>query len=674
MKKSYFLVYFILFLVVGFATLTLSFNINGSLNVAFNEEDFNVYFSFASFQEVTDSTIEIIDNNTFSFKPNINVDDKSLTLIYEVVNASTEYDANINVDCTSENKVYTSISNTLANPFIEARDVTEGIIKISLNDEYNGSEDIDEEYTCFLSVDAISRTSIDNSDIERFINIDGEKTNIKEWRTIDLVHETNLDIVYARNDKDYLYLYAENLDNIMFNNTHLYISTDESSSSQIYNFCIENGRIYLYDNGFKTDENGALLPFVDLSILAVNQGLEIAIPLAALNIDSIKDVRSIKLEYLTGEWQVLKTTVIYLSKSDIIVDGTKTYVNEYTIDNLIYEDESSQVYARILNDYIYFYAYDSKLTSGDLVNPSIYVGSKSLNVQKNPSTGFMFWYETTILACDSISCTNKLSNSNKYHPIRAIDDGVEFKFPLNLLDMSNIDDLKVVQILYRDSSWNEVKRININLKDRLFEEDLIDKTYVLVNKPSEWSDIYIYTSGLEWPGNEMSYYGNTNNMYAYIFSDDIDSAYVTFSDNGNSQYPLYEQNIFKIEKGKSRIWDGQFNGVHSWNYVDDSNNLEDKKITFNLKVPDGKYDLGCVYLYDDNDVLNSLNPWPGIKLTKSNDIWLGSIDDISEYDNVRAIFNNCNNGWQVPSSDGIHLKPGMNLGYYNGIYVDYESR
>lgn len=674
MKKSYFLVYFILFLVVGFATLTLSFNINGSLNVAFNEEDFNVYFSFASFQEVTDSTIEIIDNNTFSFKPNVNVDDKSLTLIYEVVNASTEYDANINVDCTSENKVYTSISNTLANPFIEARDVTEGIIKISLNDEYNGSEDIDEEYTCFLSVDAISRTSIDNSDIERFINIDGEKTNIKEWRTIDLVHETNLDIVYARNDKDYLYLYAENLDNIMFNNTHLYISTDESSSSQIYNFCIENGRIYLYDNGFKTDENGALLPFVDLSILAVNQGLEIAIPLAALNIDSIKDVRSIKLEYLTGEWQVLKTTVIYLSKSDIIVDGTKTYVNEYTIDNLIYEDESSQVYARILNDYIYFYAYDSKLTSGDLVNPSIYVGSKSLNVQKNPSTGFMFWYETTILACDSISCTNKLSNSNKYHPIRAIDDGVEFKFPLNLLDMSNIDDLKVVQILYRDSSWNEVKRININLKDRLFEEDLIDKTYVLVNKPSEWSDIYIYTSGLEWPGNEMSYYGNTNNMYAYIFSDDIDSAYVTFSDNGNSQYPLYEQNIFKIEKGKSRIWDGQFNGVHSWNYVDDSNNLEDKKITFNLKVPDGKYDLGCVYLYDDNDVLNSLNPWPGIKLTKSNDIWLGSIDDISEYDNVRAIFNNCNKGWQVPSADGIHLKPGMNLSYYNGIYVDYESK
>lgn len=663
MKKRYFVLIIVLFLVIGFATLTTTLDLNGLLSIGYKEDDFDVYFSFVTYLENTDSSVEIVDKNQFIFTPNISEDDKILTVNYEIVNASHQYDTEVEVNCSPINQTATTINNNLENSLIKARDVGEGTVVVSLNENLTGAEDINDSYKCVLNTKAISRTEVDNSSIARFIEIDGKKTNVKEWRNIDLAYTSSTDTIYARSDDDYLYLYAENNETLDYKNIRLYFSTTASPSIQVYNYMIENNRAYEYNNEFTT-----LIGNADYRI---GEGLEYKIPLSVLNVSSIDEINTIRLRYAGSSYESLKEFDIFLKRDSVIVDGNKTYVSEYTSEDIIYEKDDAIVYARILDDYIYFYAYDSSLSQDDLTNPSIYIGSRSDSVTKNPTTGYMIWYETSLLSCNSISCNNSIPDSNKYNPLRYISSGVEFKIPLSVLDMTTMNDLKVVKILYRNSSWQEIKSIDISFVPKYTKEDLVGKTYVLANKPSTWNNMFIYVpDNMSWPGEELGILTDADNSYVYILPDNIDSTYVVFSNNDGDQYPIFNQNLFKVEKGKSRKWNSLKEGLLSWSYVDSSNEQSDKGINFNLTIPAGKEDGGCVYLYDVNETLDKLHPWPGVSLTKDGTKYIGRIDDISKYEKVRVIFNNCGS-WAYPTPDGVYVKPGATL-TYNGTAVFAE--
>lgn len=665
MKRIRFIILVILVMVVGYAALSTSLEFYAKFPISYNEDDFQVYFSFVSFLENTESSVEIKNSNHIIFHPILNEDDKKLTVNYEITNASSQYDSEVSVECTSTNQDGIIIDNMLIDNLVEARDITEGKVEVSLS-ELISSVDEDDTVTCSLNATPIPRDTINNSSISRFIKIDGIKTNEKEWRLVDLVHSTDTDVVYSRSDDNNLYLYSEILDGSYANNIRIYFSTYSSTSAQEYNYVLENGRMYVNTSSGISDYIG---PVEYVS----SEGYEFSIPLKYLEISSIDDIRTIRLRYSDSSWNKLKEFEVFLSKNEIIVDGNKTHLKEYTEDDIIYKDDSSTVYSRILNDYIYFYSVDESLMGTDLANPSIYVGSKSLNVDKN-TRGFMIWYETSLMGCDIDSCSNLIPDASSYSPMRAIGRGVEFKIPLKVLDMNTLDDLKVVRILYRNSSWQEVKRIDISIREKLSNMDLVGKTYVIAKKPKEWDDIFIYLSdNSSWPGEVMSYYVDDLDTYAYIIPDNIESSYVTFSDgkSTNMQYPLAKQNIFKIEKNKSRIWNGELTGVLSWDYVDDSLGNKNSNVVFNLYVPDGKTNNGCVYLYDADGKLDKLYPWPGIKLLNDGTKWSGSFDDVDNYNNVRAIFNNCNSGWQYPSADGIYIKPGIVVTYKDSsIYID----
>lgn len=668
MRKRFIIIYFVVFLIVGYATVSSTLYSFGNLLFGYDNEDFDVYFSFASFLESTESKVEILDKNHFIFKPLISEDDKVLTVNYEIVNASHEYDAEVEVLCVPENHTFTTFSNELVNSFILARDITEGSVTISLNPEYTGNEDIDEEYLCTLSSKAMSRTSIDNSSIDRFIEIDGKKTNIKEWRTIDLVHTNTTDTVYARSDDNYLYLYIENNENIDIQNFRLYISTLDSPSVQIFNYLVENTRVYKYtSNGIATDEVGNLLPHLGLAKMMVDDGVEYAVPLSLLNVNSIEEIKSLKLRYANSSWNVQKEYDVYLKRDEIIVDGNKTYLSEYSKEEIIYQDDTSIIYSRILGDYIYFYVVTNNIMGDDLKNSSIYVGSYSDNVTKNSSTGFMVWYESALLSCNDISCNN--STITKGSPMRAISDGLEFKIPLDVLDMKTMNDLSVVKILYRNSSWQEVKSITVNIDKKIYKEDLVDKTYILAHKPDNYNNFNVYVAGLmKWPGNKMYKYLDEEDTYVYILPDDFTESYVVFSDSGNNQYPPMNQNLFYLENNKSRIWDSTYYGILSWNYVDKNNESNKTEVDISLIVPSGKVDNGYYYLYDETGSLDKLNTWPGISLSK-NDKWTGTTDVVKDYNRVRLIFNNGSN-WQYPSNEGIYLKPGCSVTFDGtSVYV-----
>lgn len=133
MNRKFYVLFIALFLVVGFAALSTTLDIKGLLSIGYKEDDFDVYFSFASYLENTDSYIEITDKNQFIFTPNISQDDKTLTINYEVANASHQYDTEIEVNCSPINQEYTNIENNLKDSFIKARDIGEGTVVVSLN-------------------------------------------------------------------------------------------------------------------------------------------------------------------------------------------------------------------------------------------------------------------------------------------------------------------------------------------------------------------------------------------------------------------------------------------------------------------------------------------------------------------------------------------------------------
>ena len=161
MKKSAIIVV-IVFMMIGFASISTTLIINSNIKVSENETDFDVYFSKARLDtiDVYESIISQ-DKKTITFNTNSlsKVGDKSI-LTYEVTNNSNNYDAEVRVTCTPENNKYTSITNTLdvENDIIPARNTAKGRVTITLNK--TSSEEVSEEYTCKLEFNAVERKEV----------------------------------------------------------------------------------------------------------------------------------------------------------------------------------------------------------------------------------------------------------------------------------------------------------------------------------------------------------------------------------------------------------------------------------------------------------------------------------------------------------------------------------
>lgn len=501
--------------------------------------------------------------------------------------------------------------------------------------------------------------------LDRYTIIDGKKTTPTEWRDDDLVYSVGSDSIYLRADDEYIYFYSET--DVDLQNFHILFSTDESISSQTFNYIVENYQMLHYNNGF----DGYICQVEQ----AVDTGFEYKIPISELNISSLDELRAIKLQYLDANWSIDKEIYVELKQDEIVVDGEMTFTDEYTENDIFYTEGTSKIYARIQNDYLYVYAEDSSLSGDDLTNPSIYLGSNDKTITSD-SNGYMIWYETyPIRKCDTSGCN---TNINDYSPLRGIGSGVEFKIPIEVINISNVSDIRKLKILYRNSSWAEIKTVTVSIRDTVYPEDVVGKTVIYAKKPSDWDDIYIYlynsVTTPSWPPTELmpKYVDGSDDMYAYILPDDFEYYYVLFTGNslGTSQYPFSNENLFRIENGKSKIWDGTQNSILSWQYYDSSQSTSSNIINFKLEVPTGYSDYGCAYLYHD---AGEISAWPGVALTKEGEYWQGSITLSGTYTNLRIIYNNCNNGWQYPSTDGIIIRPGITIGYYNNsFYIESD--
>ena len=168
MKRKSMLIVAILLMSIGFAAISTTLIINGNAKVSENNEDFSVIFTAASidgndvYSTAVDETKKTITFTTGELKT-LN---QTSILTYEVINNSSNYDANVTVTCVPKEGTtakYTSIKNKLENDatVVKAKSSVNGTLTVSLDKV--ATESVTEEYTCKLEFNAVERDTLASS-------------------------------------------------------------------------------------------------------------------------------------------------------------------------------------------------------------------------------------------------------------------------------------------------------------------------------------------------------------------------------------------------------------------------------------------------------------------------------------------------------------------------------
>lgn len=143
----------VLFLEIGFASVATNLVLGGNIFVGTNESDFDVIFTKALIDDFDVSNTTISDNGkslSFVTKDLSSVGDVS-KLDFEVTNNSRQYDAMVEMICETKgiNEDYYSITNNFPS-LITAKTVEKGNVTVKL--EKVSVDNISEEFKCTLNI------------------------------------------------------------------------------------------------------------------------------------------------------------------------------------------------------------------------------------------------------------------------------------------------------------------------------------------------------------------------------------------------------------------------------------------------------------------------------------------------------------------------------------------
>ena len=255
MKKKASIVVAILLLAVGFAAVSTTLIINGSVKLGENTDDFSVIFTKATL-DGTDVYASVIDNTkkTITFETSdLKTLNQTSVLNYEVTNNSANYDAEVQVNCkTKENTTakYTRIKNELEGnaTVIKAKETLNGTLTVTLNKV--ATEEVREEYVCTLTLNAVERDTIGvEPTLYDLIKSKADTTTVIDYKVNSGASGTNgiytttategsVPVYYFRGDADKVN------NNIIFNNMCWKIirTTETGGVKLIYNGTPNNGK------------------------------------------------------------------------------------------------------------------------------------------------------------------------------------------------------------------------------------------------------------------------------------------------------------------------------------------------------------------------------------------------------------------------------------------------
>lgn len=156
------LILLVLLLAIGFAAVSTTLVLNGTLNIGENTQDFDVYFS-KTLEDGVENNKLIKDDTHLEFSKDMSLKGDTYTLEYDVTNGSRNYDAEITINCTESNE-YVGVTNEFdTTNNLLATETRRGKLKIEVLKPYVGTTEEstkDISITCEIVGNAVERESL----------------------------------------------------------------------------------------------------------------------------------------------------------------------------------------------------------------------------------------------------------------------------------------------------------------------------------------------------------------------------------------------------------------------------------------------------------------------------------------------------------------------------------
>ena len=157
MKRAKYLIgFFLLFMVIGFASVSISLSINGNVNVLSDLDDFKVYFSDVKVNGKKDLSI-VNSDKEFAFSVNLRGLGSTYVIDYDITNASSVFDASLSINCTQGDDLLsiTNVFDTSTN--LEAKSTRSGNLTLKKLKANTNESDSTYPITCSITATAVGR-------------------------------------------------------------------------------------------------------------------------------------------------------------------------------------------------------------------------------------------------------------------------------------------------------------------------------------------------------------------------------------------------------------------------------------------------------------------------------------------------------------------------------------
>ncbi len=208
MKKRNIMILMIL-LVIGFAAVSTTLVINGTLNIGYNEENFSSSVVYTR-AETEDGTAEINqDDKNITFETNkLENVNETATLEFDVTNKSRNYDASVTIKCgLKENfesfSEYLNIETDITSPFrLESSETKTGRLVVTLKKAYDKDLETTAEIECELVAEPLERDTLGDEYVLVYEDpiLNGADPVIKE-NLVPVTIADNGEVTYANTQK-----------------------------------------------------------------------------------------------------------------------------------------------------------------------------------------------------------------------------------------------------------------------------------------------------------------------------------------------------------------------------------------------------------------------------------------------------------------------------------------
>ena len=208
MKKRNIMILMIL-LVIGFAAVSTTLVINGTLNIGYNEENFSSSIVYTR-AELPNGEVEINqDDKNITFETNkLENVNETATLEFDVTNKSRNYDASVTIKCgLKENfesfSEYLNIETDITSPFrLESSETKTGRLVVTLKKAYDKDLETTAEIECELVAEPLERDTLGDEYVLVYEDpiLNGADPVIKE-NLVPVTIADNGEVTYANTQK-----------------------------------------------------------------------------------------------------------------------------------------------------------------------------------------------------------------------------------------------------------------------------------------------------------------------------------------------------------------------------------------------------------------------------------------------------------------------------------------